>query len=106
MKRGATSTELMNRHCVVCGGEFGPHLKRCCTDRSLVATVTVGFFKKEKKFFALDGTPLTQGDLEALRRVETEDSRTATIGAAPQRQRQPERGEPGSFVEGNNDFAL
>jgi len=94
MKRGATRTELMNRHCVVCGGEFGPHLKRCCTDRSLVATATVGFFKKEKKFFTLDGTPLTQRDLEELRRVETDDSRTAKIAAAPQRQ--SEQGEPGT----------
>lgn len=67
----------MNRYCVLCNREFGPHLLSCCTNTSLVAVHKEAFFKKRIRFYSLSGAELTEADLARLR--ESERSKLRTI---------------------------
>jgi hypothetical protein len=55
MTRYEANIAEMSKYCVLCGKEYGPHLKECCTHNSLVAIKKEGFLRKRIRFFALDG---------------------------------------------------
>lgn len=56
----------MYRRCVVCGKDWGPSWKSCCTENSLIGMWETGFFKKKREYFSLDGHRLSQTDIEKL----------------------------------------
>jgi len=66
----------MTRCCVLCGREYGPHLKRCCTHNSLVAIRREGFLRKRIRYFTLDGRQVDESGLSAIRElaIATRDS--------------------------------
>ena len=69
----------LNKLCVVCGRELGPHATTHCTDRSLVAVEHKGLFKKRVAWFSLtDGRPLAREDLSTLKATETLRAKAST----------------------------
>ena len=61
----------MTRYCLVCGKEWGPYYRTCCTEGSLVATKVEGLFKKKRSYFTLEGKPLGQEQLDEIKRIAT-----------------------------------
>lgn len=59
----------MNRYCVWCGKEFGPHTEKCCVEGSLVATKADGVFRKTRRWYTLGGKELTLSELAELQDV-------------------------------------
>jgi hypothetical protein len=69
MTRYEANIAEMSKYCVLCGKEYGPHLKECCTHNSLVAIKREGFLRKRIRFFALDGRELDENGLSAIREI-------------------------------------
>lgn len=82
MSQEKVNTKLLKRYCVVCEREWAPHYEKCCTENSLVALKTEGFFKKRKLYYGLDGKLLNEKDLSELRERE--------IASREQRKAKPE----------------
>jgi hypothetical protein len=62
----------LNKLCVVCGRELGPHATTHCTDRSLVGIENKGLFRKTIAWFSLtDGRQLSGEDMTTLKETET-----------------------------------
>jgi hypothetical protein len=62
--------ECMHKFCVICRKEWGPYLKKCCTQNSLVAIKRKGVFRKKIQYFAFDGRQLNDDDLATIRERE------------------------------------
>jgi Zn-dependent protease with chaperone function len=69
MTRYEANIAEMSKYCVLCGKEYGPHLKECCTHNSLVAIKREGVLRKRIRFFALDGRELDENGLSAIREI-------------------------------------
>lgn len=70
MELERADVDRMSRYCVVCGKEWGPQMKICCSENSLVAIRRDGFLRRKSHYFNLDGVPLHEEDLARLRRSE------------------------------------
>ncbi len=57
----------LNRYCVLCRREYGPHFEKCCTTNSLVAMKTEGLFRRRTRYFTPDGSELDEPGLAAHR---------------------------------------
>lgn len=68
----------MTRYCLICEREWGPGVNTCCAEGSLVATKVEGVFKKRKRYFTLDGTPLAPEQLNEMTRVARAKFKTET----------------------------
>jgi heme/copper-type cytochrome/quinol oxidase subunit 4 len=66
----AASTEKMYRYCIVCEKVFGPYLKSHCTSSSLVAMNITGLLKKTRRFYTIEGQPLSEAELDQKKAIE------------------------------------
>jgi hypothetical protein len=90
----------MNKYCVVCGKEFGPHLETHCTDNSLVVIARTGF-RRIAAYYSLDGKKLTDSDLTALKNTETARKETWKQSSIESKKRIQRAPRPKSFVNVN-----
>src|SRR5207249_4490509 len=95
MRETPPNLRKLTKYCVLCEKEFGPALNEHCTTDSLVAIERrrEGFFRKRvsTRYFALDGTELTTGQLATVREKAAETRRRL---AAPGSQATPQQSSP------------
>lgn len=65
------SVENLEKHCLVCGKNWGPAFRQCCTPNSVVARQYSGLFRKRPVYFSLGGEELQETELSRLRDQES-----------------------------------
>jgi len=71
MQQPVFNYQELNKYCVVCGREFGPHLESHCTPNSLVAVQKEGFVNIRTRYFDSNGKELSESDLSQLKESQT-----------------------------------
>jgi tetratricopeptide (TPR) repeat protein len=103
MSKQIPDISQMNKYCVVCEKEFGPHLQSHCTDKSLIAVTRIGY-RKKIVYYSLDGKELSDSDLAALK--DTEISRKETWKATSSTSKQPTPTRVPLDVSSDNNWSL
>ena len=66
------NVDKLPKQCVLCGRQWGPHVRGCCTPTSLVAVLAPGFLIRKPRYYDLRGIELTDRQLEEMREREKE----------------------------------
>jgi hypothetical protein len=66
------NVEAMPKYCVLCGRQWGPYMRACCTPTSLVAVARPAFLGRRPRYYDLDGRELSETQLLEIEQRERE----------------------------------